>query len=55
MAQREHCCGCGVGQQLSFDMTPSLETSICCECGPKKTKEKTEIETADIGKVLKIE
>ena len=24
----------------SSDLTPSLGTSICCRCGPKKTKEK---------------
>ena len=24
----------------SSDSTPSLETSICCRCGPKKTKKK---------------
>ena len=24
----------------SSDSTPSLGTSICCECGPKKTKNK---------------
>ena len=28
-----HCCGCGCGRQ-----TPSLGTSICHTCGPKKKK-----------------
>ena len=36
-----HCCGCGVGRQLQLsDQTPSLGTSICLGCGPKKTKKK---------------
>ena len=34
------CCDCGVGQQLSSDLTPSLGTSICCRGGPKKQKQK---------------
>ena len=33
------CC-CGVGWQYSSDSTPSLGTSICCGCSPKKTKRK---------------
>ena len=24
----------------NYDLTPSLRTSICCRCGPKKTKKK---------------
>ena len=33
-----HCCGCGVGRQLrlQLDSAPSLETSVCHGCGPKK-------------------
>ena len=38
MTQIWHCCGCG--QQLQSDLTPSLGTSICHRCGPKKTKNK---------------
>ena len=37
MARIWCCCGCGVG---SSDLTPSLGTSICHECGPKNTKKK---------------
>ena len=33
-------CGCGVARSCSSNSTPSLGTSICCECGPKKTKTK---------------
>ena len=33
-----HCRGCGIGH--SSDLTPSLGTSMCCGCGPKKTKDK---------------
>ena len=29
-------CGCGVGQQLQLRLDPSLGTSICCMCSPKK-------------------
>ena len=38
------CYGCGVGWQLQrqFDL-PSLGTSICFECGPKKQKGKKKI------------
>ena len=33
------CChGCGIGQQLQLQLDPSLGTSICCWCGPKKKK-----------------
>ena len=32
------CCGCGV--DYSSDATPSLGTSTCCRCGPKKTETK---------------
>ena len=31
---------CGVGHRLSSDSTPSLGTSMCCRCGPKKDKTK---------------
>ena len=32
-------CGYGVGQQLcSSDLSPSLGTSMCHRCGPKKQK-----------------
>ena len=33
-----HCCGCGIGQRCSSYSTPSLGTSICHGCGPKKKK-----------------
>ena len=39
-AQIPSCCGCGVGWWLGSDSTPSLGTSICLECGPKKKKKK---------------
>ena len=32
------CCGCGIGWQPCSNLTPSLGTSICHGCGPKKTK-----------------
>ena len=36
-----NCCGCGIGWgSYSSDWTPSLGTSICLGCGPKKTKKK---------------
>ena len=39
--QNLHCCSCGAGQQLCSSIsTPSLGTSICCSCSPKKQKEK---------------
>ena len=34
------CCGCGIGWQLQLQFDPSLGTSICCRCDPKKTKKK---------------
>ena len=34
------CCDCGVGRRLQLRLDPSLGTSICPRCGPKKTKEK---------------
>ena len=34
------CCGCGVGYRHSSDSTPSLGTSMCCGCGPKKQRKK---------------
>ena len=33
-----HCCGCGTDWQLQLQLTPRLETSICCRCSPKKQK-----------------
>ena len=36
MAQIWHCCRCGMASSYSSDLTPSLETSMCHECGPKK-------------------
>ena len=30
MARIWSCCGSGIGWQLQFYWTPSLETSICC-------------------------
>ena len=38
VAQILHGCGCGLGQQLSSDLTPILGTSICH--GKKKKKKK---------------
>ena len=37
-AQIQHCCSRGAGLSYSSDSTPSLGTSICCRCGPKKKK-----------------
>ena len=39
-AQTWHYYGCGVGLSYSSDSTPSLGTSTCHTCGPKKEKEK---------------
>ena len=36
MAQIPSCCGCG----YSSDLTPSLGTSMCRRCGPKKRPKK---------------
>ena len=36
MARIPCCCGCGVASSYSSDSTPSLGTSICHRCGPKK-------------------
>ena len=33
-------CGCGIGEWLQLWFSPSLGTSICCRCGPKKTTTK---------------
>ena len=30
-----HGCGCGMGLSCSSDSTPSLRTSICCQCSYK--------------------
>ena len=38
MAQIPRCCGCGEARGYCSDSTPSLGTSICCWCSPKKTK-----------------
>ena len=35
------CCGCGVGQRLSSNLTPSLGTCTCCRYSPEKTKNPT--------------
>jgi len=35
-AQILHGCGCGLGCSCSSHSTPSLETSICHRCGPRK-------------------
>ena len=40
MARILHCCGCGVGWKLELQFDPSLGTSICHRCSPKKQKEK---------------
>ena len=34
------CCQRGVGQRIQLQLDPSLGTSICHGCGPKKTKKK---------------
>ena len=33
-----HYCGSGVGRQLQLRLDPSLGTSICCRCSPRKDK-----------------
>ena len=33
-----HCCGCGEALSRSSNLTPSLETSICCRRRLKKKK-----------------
>ena len=33
-----HCCGCGIGQKLWLQCDPSLGTSTCGGCGPRKEK-----------------
>jgi len=37
-SQIPNCCGCGVGHQLQLWFDPSLETSICHRCSPKKKR-----------------
>ena len=37
-ARIQCCCGCGIVFGCSSDLIPSLETSICSECGPEKKK-----------------
>ena len=32
------CCGCGVGQQLQFQLSPSSGNFICHRCSPEKKK-----------------
>ena len=39
------CCDCSVGQHCSSNSTPSLGTSICRGCGPKKMKKKRKNKT----------
>ena len=39
-AQIPWCRYCVTGQQLQLRSSPSLGTSICCGCGPKKKEEK---------------
>ena len=34
------CCGCGVGLSCSSHSIPSLGTSVCWRCSPKKQKKK---------------
>ena len=43
VAQMQHCCGCGQAGSYSSDSTPSLGTSTCHECGPKKATTTTKI------------
>ena len=43
------CGGCGIGRQPSSASTPSLGTSMCFGCGPKKTKKN---KTKQINKKL---
>ena len=38
------------GSSCSSDSTPSLGTSICCRCGPKKTKEKKKEQRKEGGR-----
>ena len=39
MAWIPSCCGCGIGHSsCSSNWTPSMETSICCGCSPRKKK-----------------
>ena len=44
-AQIPCCCGCGVGWQLQLRFDPSLGTSVCCRCSPKKIKKKKKFPT----------
>ena len=37
------CCGSGIGHGYSSKWIPSLGTSICCGCAPKKKKRKKKI------------
>ena len=39
-AQIPRCCGVVKASSCSSDLTPSLGTSICLGCSPKKKKEK---------------
>ena len=38
-----HCQGCGIGCSSSSGSAPSLGTSTCCKCSPKKSKEDSEL------------
>ena len=40
MALIPSCCGCGIGWQRHLGATPSLGTSTCSGCGPKRAKNK---------------
>ena len=42
-AQIQHCCGHGVGLSYISDSTPSLGTSMCHRCSPKKEKKKKQL------------
>ena len=48
MAGIWHCCGCGEGQWLQLWFDPSLGTSICYRCGPKK-KNKTKQKKSELN------
>ena len=39
-ARIPHCCGCGINDSCGSDSTPSLWTSMCHRCSPKKRKKK---------------
>ena len=45
VAQILPCCGCGVSSGCSSDLTPSLGTSMCQSCSPKKKKKEKKKES----------